>query len=308
VRAPRAFLETAQDAIDLLVSPLTHKRGARVKDHRPWPAPARSWVMAQSWMDLLFAHWTVSPEALQRAVPRSLELQTFEGQAWIGVTPFEVRNLRLRAMLPIPGLSNFPEINVRTYVSFGGKPGIYFLSLDAGSAFAVAAARAFYRLPYFNAHMAIEREADELRYTSERKASENAPAAAFRGQYRPRGIVRPPAAGTLEHWLTERYCLYTFDDQRRVLRGEIHHPPWPLQSAEADIALNTMGNELGIELSGTPLLHYAARQDVVFWTLERATGTSSDHTHLDCAGTDAGSDAPPALLRGRRIGRRRRQR
>ena len=229
--------------------------------------------MAQTWMDLLFAHWAVSPEALRRAVPPPLELQTFEGQAWIGVTPFEVRNLRLRPILPVPFLSSFPEINVRTYVSFGGKPGIYFLSLDAGSALAVAAARVFYRLPYFRAHMAIERASGELRYRSERKARENAPSAAFRGRYRPHGAVSAPAAGTLEHWLTERYCLYTFDDKRRVLRGEIHHPPWPLQSAEADIALNTMGDEAGIELSPTPLLHYAARQDVVFWTLEPAAET-----------------------------------
>lgn len=211
--------------------------------------------MAQPWIDLLFAHWSVSPQALQPAVPPPLELQTFEGQAWIGVTPFEVRNLRVRPMLAIPFLSSFLEINVRTYVSFGGKPGIYFLSLDAASALAVAAARRFYRLPYFQAHMTIDRDADGLRYRSERKASESAPAAAFRGRYRPLGIVYPPAVGTLEHWLTERYCLYTLDAEQRVLRGEIHHPPWPLQSAEADISLNTMGDEVGIALSRTPLLH-----------------------------------------------------
>jgi uncharacterized protein YqjF (DUF2071 family) len=183
---------------------------------------------------------------------------------------FEVRNLRLRPTLPMPSLSAFPEINVRTYVTFNGIPGIFFFSLDAASALAVAAARRAYRLPYFRASMSIARAGEEVRYQSDRRPSEHAPPAAFRGSYRACGPPAPPAAGTLEHWLTERYCLYTLDDRHRVLRGEIHHPPWPLQSAEADIALNTMVEELGLELAGEPLLHYSARQDVVFWTLEPA--------------------------------------
>ena len=270
-KATARLLKGAGDTIELLTSPVVHERAARVTGSRPWPPPARSWVMAQTWTELLFAHWRVPPEKLRRVVPSPLELQTFDGRAWLGVTPFQVRNLRLRVTPPFPFLSSFPEINVRTYVTFGGKPGVFFFSLDAASASAVAAARAVYRLPYFQADMAIAHDGGDVHYRSERLTRDSGPKAAFRGRYHALGPASPPAAGTLEHWLTERYCLYTMDDRQRVLRAEIQHPPWRLHPADAAIALNTMGNELGLELSEAPLVHYAARQDVVFWTLERAT-------------------------------------
>jgi uncharacterized protein YqjF (DUF2071 family) len=177
--------------------------------------------------------------------------------------------VRLRPTLPVPFLSAFPEINVRTYVTFGGKPGIYFFSLDANSALAVAAARRFYRLPYFRARMTIEREHREVGFRSERSGPErSAPPACFRGSYRRLGSAR--ASGALEHWLTERYCLYTLDDRQQVLRGEIHHPPWPLYAAEAEVEENTMARQIGVDLAERPILHYAPRQDVVFWRVERA--------------------------------------
>ena len=224
--------------------------------------------MAQTWTDLLFAHWSVAPESLRSVVPRQLPLDTFDGQAWIGVTPFGVRNLRLRPALPVPWLSAFPEINVRTYVTVGGKPGIYFFSLDAGSRLAVTAARHAYRLPYFRAQMSIVHDDDDIRYTS-RRTDQDAPAGAdFRGRYRPVGDPFVPPSGSLDHWLSERYCLYTFDEQRRIQRADIHHPPWTLQRAEADIDVNTMTAEIAIDLRGEPVLHYARRQDVVFWTLQ----------------------------------------
>lgn len=224
--------------------------------------------MAQTWMDLLFAHWSIEPEVLRRVVPAQLPLDTFDGRAWIGVTPFAVRNLRLRPSPPVPYLSAFPEINVRTYVTVNSKPGIYFFSLDAASRLAVATARRAYRLPYFQARMSQSRNADRIRFTSRRIIGHEAPAPAeFAVNYRPVGDPFNAADGSLEHWLTERYCLYTFDDQRRVQRAEIHHPPWPLQHAEADIDVNTMPAELAIDLPDKPLVHYAHRQDVVFWTL-----------------------------------------
>jgi uncharacterized protein len=258
-------------AADLLASPFVQARVTSVRAHRPWAMPERPWVMAQTWKDLLFAHWSVDPQALAGVVPGELSLDTFDGEAWIAVTPFEVRNLRLRLTFPVPLLSTFPEINVRTYVICGGRPGIFFFSLDAGSALAVRAARLGYRLPYFATDMSIVREGARVRCHAERTSPEAPAPAAFSAVYEPVGEPRPATPGTLEHWLTERYCLYTLDAQRRVQRADIHHPPWPLQRAEAHIARNTMTAEIGLELEGEPLLHYARRQDVVFWTLQDAS-------------------------------------
>jgi uncharacterized protein len=264
-----------QAVIDLLSSPISHGRVIREAGHRPWPMPARAWVMGQTWVDLLFAHWSVAPSALAAAVPDQLPLDTFDGRAWLGVTPFGVRNVRLRHTLPVPVLSSFPEINVRTYVEVDGRPGIFFFSLDADSSAAVAAARRAYRLPYFRSRASIRRDGDEVRFHSDRVAGEAPAPAQLRAAYGPVGPVVPAQPGTLDHWLTERYCLYTLDDRGRILRGDIHHPPWPLQRAEAEIEANTMGAEVGLDLDDEPLLHYSARQDVVFWTLEAAGSPAS---------------------------------
>jgi uncharacterized protein YqjF (DUF2071 family) len=226
--------------------------------------------MGQTWLELLFLHWSAAPGDLSACVPPQLALDTFDGRAWIGVTPFAVRNLRPRLTVPMPCISSFPEINVRTYVTVGGKPGIYFFSLDAESRLAVAAARRLYRLPYFRAQMDIRHDRTGLHYTSVRTSADAPAPAEFRAACRPVGTPFKAGQGSLDAWLTERYCLYTLDGQRRVLRGEIHHPPWELQHAQAQIEKNTMGDQIGAVLEDQPLLHYAARQDVLFWPLELA--------------------------------------
>jgi uncharacterized protein len=256
----------ASDAVLTRLAPRSHAAGqTRVladMAHRPWPAPDGPWLQGQTWLDLLFAHWSLPVDALRRAVPARLPLDTFAGRAWLGITPFEVSALRLHGTPPAPGLSCLPETNVRTYTTVGGKPGIYFLSLDADSPLAVAAARCAYRLPYFRAHMTIQRSEGEVRYYSRRAT----PRAALHVRYRPTGSVFQAPPGTLEHFLTERYCAYTLDARARVLRIDIHHPPWPLQAARAKIELNTMTAPYDIELPAEqPLLHFSARQDVVIW-------------------------------------------
>lgn len=230
--------------------------------HRPWPLPERPWVMGQTWEDLLFAHWPIDEAQLRRVVPPEIPVDTFDGSAWIGVTPFVVTGMRVRFTLPMPGAARFPEINVRTYATLGGRPGIYFLGLDTPHAVAVEAARRVYRLPYFRARIAVGRDGSRIRYRSERRGG---PPAEVDVGYRPVGGVAPAQPGSFEHWAAERYCLYTLDGERRVLRGEIHHPPWPLQPAEATFAHNTMARHVGVELDGSPVLHFARRQDVVFW-------------------------------------------
>ena len=224
--------------------------------------------MGQTWDHLLFAHWRVPEERLRPLVPSALQLDTFDGSAWLGVTPFVVVGLRLRGTLPLPRVSTFPELNVRTYATFGGKPGIWFLSLDAGSALAVQAARRTYRLPYFRARMSAERRGEWIDYSCARSEGAGRPFV-FNGRYRPTGPVFNAEAGTLEYFLAERYCLYA-EEGGRLFRADIHHPPWPLQTAEAEIELNTMPPS-PIELGDDePLLHYAARQDVVIWPLAPA--------------------------------------
>jgi uncharacterized protein len=223
--------------------------------------------MGQSWEHLLFAHWALPPEALGEHVPEEIPLDTHAGSAWLGVTPFHLTALRSIGGPPVPILSTFPEVNVRTYVTVGGKPGIFFLSLDAASLLAVAAARRLYRLPYFRAEMSIDSDGDEVAYRSRRRDSRGHPAE-LQLQYRPVSPPRPPEPGSLEHFLTERYCLYTLDAKKRVARAEIHHPPWELQEAEAEIAINTMPPP-GLTLpASAPLLHYSRRQDVLIWDLE----------------------------------------
>lgn len=225
--------------------------------------------MRQKWHDLLFMHWRIPPQTLRPLIPPALELDNFEGSAWLGIVPFRMTGVRLRATPNIPGLSVFPELNVRTYVTAGGKPGVWFFSLDAASAIAVAAARAWFHLPYFRARMSLESRGDQIRYQSHRTHS-NAPAADLRVEYEPRGRVFQAQPGTLEYFLTERYCLYAAAGEK-IYRGEIHHPRWPLQPARAEIALNTMATAHRLELPpASPLLHFARFQDVWIWPPARA--------------------------------------
>ena len=239
-------------------------------DHRPFPLPRGPWIMGQSWLDLLFAHWRVPEATLRTVVPAAIPIDTFDGSAWIAITPFEVAAARPRALPPSPWRSRFPELNVRTYATIDGRPGIWFFSLDAGRAAAATAARLNYRLPYRRARRAITRSGGRIHYRSQARAAP----ALLRATSEPAGPPAHPAAGTLEYFLTERYCLYTLDRTGQVRRADIHHPPWPLQPAHAEIAENTMTEPLGIALPDqTPLLHYSARQDVLIWPLLRQLPT-----------------------------------
>jgi uncharacterized protein YqjF (DUF2071 family) len=219
--------------------------------------------MGQTWDDLLFAHYRVPVEQLREHIPEGLEVQEHSGSGWVAVTPFAITGLRARGTFPLPLVSSFLELNVRTYVTRADRPGIWFFSLDASSQLAVEAARRFYRLPYFRADISLRRSGDEIVYECTRRAGK-----AFSGRYRPTGSVSPAVPGSLEHFLTERYCLYA-EHAGSLWRAEIHHRPWPLQPAEARIDPNTMP-PADLEVRGEPVLHYSARQDVVIWPLERA--------------------------------------
>jgi uncharacterized protein len=227
--------------------------------HRPWPLPGGPWVQAQSWIDLAFLHWRVDADELRRLVPKRLELDTFHGTAWLGVTPFLLTGFRLRGLPPLPRVSTFEELNVRTYVTWDGKPGIWFFSLEASSRLAVEAARRFYKLPYRQARMHYEPGADFVEYESARAG------AAFSGRYGGHGPLFNAEPRTLEYFLTERYCLYT-EAAGSLYRADIHHPPWDLQRGEAHLDLNTVSPVLLPD--DEPHVLFSPRQDVVIWPLQ----------------------------------------
>ena len=222
--------------------------------HRPYPLPAGRWTMGQTWQHLLFAHWRVPHDLLRPHVPERLELEQHDGSAWIGLTPFRIAGLRLRGAPPLPLLSSFYELNCRTYVRGDDRPGIWFFSLDASSRGAVAAARRTYRLPY--RHARIEADGGSFRADTEGGGS-------FRARYHGVGVPAPADPATLEDFLVERYCLYADDGK---LRAEIHHAPWPLQAAEAEVEHRGIAP---VELEGEPICHYARRLDVLIWPPER---------------------------------------
>lgn len=201
---------------------------------------------------------------LRALVPSGLELQEFDGAAWLGLVPFRMTGVMRRPLPDLPWISAFPELNVRTYVQLGGKPGVWFLSLDAANALAVWAARRFFHLPYYRARMTVTAEADGFRYSSAR------PGAAFAGSYAPTSEPYQASRGSLEHWLTERYCLYAAAPDGSLWRNEIHHRPWPLQPARARIERNSMFAFHGLDVNGPPaLLHFAKRLDVIVWDGEQ---------------------------------------
>jgi uncharacterized protein len=218
--------------------------------------------LAETLEDQLFVHWPVSATALRERLPAELEVDSFDGSGWLGVTPFSVTGFRLRGTLPLPFVSSFHQLNVRTCVTHYGKPGIWFFSLDSSSALVVEAARRLYRVPFFCATVEISSRGERTSYEGAREDGR-----AFSASYAPSGPPATPRPGSLEHFLVERYCLYV-DHRGWLCRAEIHHRPWPLQPADADIELNTIAPDW-LRLDGEPLFHYSGRQDVLIWPLER---------------------------------------
>lgn len=232
-------------------------------DHRPWPVPAGGWSVAETREDVLFAHWCVPADELRRHVPAALELETHRGDAWLGIAAFRVTGLRLRGLLPLPGVSSFLGVSVRTYVSAGGeKPGVHPLSLDASSRLAVAAARRAYRLAAFHARMSAVRRGEWLEYECARVAE---PGRVFSGRCRPSGAALPAEPGSFEAFFSERYCSYTAHADGTILRAELHHTPWVLEPAEAEIGLASIAP---VGLRGEPTCHVSRRHDVLLWPAE----------------------------------------
>lgn len=239
-----------------------------VTDHRPYPMVGSPWIMHMRWHDLAFLHWPVDPEVLRRFLPPGLELDTYDGRGWVGVIPFWMDNIRLRGLPAMPTVGSFAEVNLRTYVTDGKKPGVWFLSLDAHSRLGCALAKRWYRLNYRYAK--IERRRDDhggVNYASRRADG----GAEFIARYRPIGEPFHAQRATLERWLCERYCLYAGgSDGLPLYRGEIHHAPWPLQRCETDIRSETLSEAMKIGLpDAAPHALFAREIDVVVWAPKR---------------------------------------
>ena len=227
--------------------------------------------MRMRWVDLLFAHWRVPAATIQPLLPGGLELETFDGSAWLGIVPFRMEDVAPRFLPAIPGLSAFPEINVRTYVRHGSRAGVWFLSLDAARRPAVEGARLGFHLPYFRARMSVETEAGWVEYRSDRDDARGA-AAAFAARYHPIGPVQPARSGSLAAFLTDRRGLFAADASGRLSWTAIRHDRWPLQLADAEIQGNTMASAHGIALPDEqPVLYFSKRLDVVAWWPRRLT-------------------------------------
>jgi uncharacterized protein len=243
-------------ALDIAVR---QREALRETGHRPWPLPQGRWLVAQTWADSLFAHWRVPADVLQPLVPASLQVEERDGSAWLGVHAFRVDSVRLHGTLPVPWISSFSQLNVRTYVRAGRKPGLWFFSLDTPSTLAAETAKLVYRLPWSTCRLELGERLGRLEVSASRPEGR-----VFTARASPRGTPEPAEAGSLEEFLFERYCLYGHDGT--VQRAELHHRPWLVRPAIGGVDLNTMSP---VDLPDEPaVLHAAATQDVLAWPLE----------------------------------------
>jgi uncharacterized protein YqjF (DUF2071 family) len=224
------------------------------------------------WHTLCFLHWRVDAGEIARFLPAGVTLDTFDGSAWIGIVPFLMEDVSPRGVPRVRRVADFAEINVRTYVTAGGKPGVWFFSLDATQPLAVRVARTLFHLPYLDARIETRRDHDRVSYTSVRTHLGGG-VAELAVRYWPTGPASRSMPGTLEYFLIERYCLYVESRRGAVLRVEVDHVPWPVQPAAAEVDRCTMTQPFGVAVgSEPPLAHFVERLDVVAWLPRRVSG------------------------------------
>jgi uncharacterized protein YqjF (DUF2071 family) len=240
---------------------------------RPRPLPSGRWSVTQRWNDLLFAHWPIPVAQVAAQLPEGLEVDTYQGSAWLGMVPFWLDRIKMRGMPMLPGVRRFPDLNVRTYVrdQMTGAPGVYSFSMDASSLLAVAIARAVYQLPYYWSEMRMEQRTErEFSFYSRRHFSGHP--VLFKARYRglgPSSRTLEPRLGSFEYFMTERSCLYSANHLGQAARANLHYIPWPLEEAEAEIEQNDLASAIGIDLPRIkPVLHYSRRLAVYVWPSE----------------------------------------
>ncbi|TMK23527.1 MAG: DUF2071 domain-containing protein [Actinobacteria bacterium] len=230
--------------------------------------PAGLPLMRQWWGKLLFMHWPVPAASLRPLVAPHLSIDMYEGQAWVGIVPFTMWGVRPYFGPPVPGLSSFHELNVRTYVHHDGVPGVWFLSMDINSPLARWGGRQFFYLPYYDAEMSLRQQGQKIVYSSRRTEPETPPAV-FDAAWTFGEPLPAAEPDSLDFFLTERYCLYS-SYKEQLYRCRVFHQPWPLRRAEVSAHNSTLLETLGLPApNGDPLLHYAEALKIDIWPLRR---------------------------------------
>jgi uncharacterized protein YqjF (DUF2071 family) len=219
-------------------------------------------IMHQNWANLLFLHWPIDDALIRPLIPAPLEIDTFDGQAWISITPFGMTGVRFASMPAIPGLDSFLELNVRTYVHHNGRPGVWFFSLDASKLIPALAARVIYMLPYYRATMDFMVNGNEFRFESQRTIG---PSAGFSARWQAGVRLRDPDADSLAFFLVERYALFAGTSENLAMT-RIYHHPWILEEAIVQEYRSTMLSALNLpEPSSAPLAHFSRVLNVEVW-------------------------------------------
>ncbi|MCH1481813.1 MAG: DUF2071 domain-containing protein [Candidatus Poseidoniaceae archaeon] len=243
-------------------------------DHLPFPMPKRRHTLDQEWRFLTFMHWRVDIEKLRPHVPKGLEIDTFEGYAYIGLVPFMMKHVRPSWFVSTPGISNFPEFNIRTYVKKDGIAGVFFLTLEAKSLVTCNFAPRTYGLPYRYAKGSVKKIGENWNWNSSR----NHGLFKLAGTTEVIGEQMQAQPGSLEEFLFERYSLYT-SHKGSLRRGYTHHNKWKFQLAKVDLTENSLTESfnLGIEQPLTPeLVHYSDGVRVRSFSIELAERIGTD--------------------------------
>lgn len=233
---------------------------------RPFPLPDGPWLMTQTWHHLLFCHWPVSSRILRKHVPSLLDIDLFDGTGWIGITPFKATNARLRGLPSLPFIHSFFEMNVRTYVTYKGTPGVYFFSLDASKRLPAWGGRIGAFLPYRHASMEMKEEGDTIHFRSSSKKE------AFSVSYQKNAKdFFVPAEDSLAFWLYERYCFFTKKGSH-LYRGDIHHDRWRVSETKALVHMNSMASFLPRSyFQNDPLVHLSKEKQALAWALTKVS-------------------------------------
>jgi uncharacterized protein YqjF (DUF2071 family) len=230
--------------------------------------PYEKWIMKQSWKNVFFIHLPVSAPSLRPHIPSCLDLDVYEGEPWISLVLFTIEGIYLKG-IPFSVVSAFPEINVRTYISYNKRPGVFFLSLDAKHWATYTIAKKWYHLPYYESQISVKQTNQFTSYNSIRKDRKVVPAE-FKGTLKSLSETFYSKQNSLEYWLTERYYLYSSNQGKDAFRAKIHHEPWQLQEAKAEINANTLISSMNIlPLNEDPIVHFSTGTNVLISNLNK---------------------------------------